>query len=187
MRLSGKKTKRRPPALFSLGGAAFNDDDFAEFRRKYPDCPLPEPLEVLNLTMNRENAEAIASGRKTVEFRDCKPFYGSRIFDKRVMAWREAHKDDATISDYEFQYADPLRQVRRIHFYDTAKTFTLDVSVKETGLIEITDECIQMLHERFNCHEQDENLAILNEMHLPNDERPVLFYFVIDKILDNSL
>ena len=169
--------------LFSYGGAAPTPEGLAEFRRKYPECPRPEPLEVLNLTMNRENAEAIACGMKTVEFRECKPFYGSRIFDKKVLAWRDAHADDTSILDDEFQYADPVRQVRRIHFYDTAKTFTLDVTVKETGLIEVTEECVRMLQERFGCHEQDENLAILEAQRIPREERPVLFYFAIDKVI----
>ena len=135
--------------------------------------------------MNRENAEAIASGRKTVEFRECKPFYGSRIFDKRVMAWRVAHVDDVCISDNEFRYADPVRQVSRIHFYDTAKTFTLDVSVKETGLMAYTEEDMQFLHD-LGCFEMDDNYAILNSENVPLDERPVEFFFVIDKILSSS-
>ena len=145
--MSVPKTKRRLPALFSYGGSQISPERSAEFYRKYPDCLRPEPLDRLALPLKREYAEAIIAGIKPVEFRECKPHYGNRIFDKAVMHWRDLHDADPSVSDEDFACADPIRQVRQIHFYDYNGTWFLDVSVKETGLIAITDADIKMLQD----------------------------------------
>lgn len=102
------------------------------------------------------------------------------------MHWRDLHDADRSISDEDFACADPIRQVRQIHFYDYNGTWFLDVSIKETGLISITEKDIRMLHERFNCHDCDEDLARLNTLGIPENERPLLFYFAINKVLSSS-
>ncbi len=122
-----------------------------------------------------------------MEFRESRPFYWARIYDKAVMKWIDAHEHDASVSDEDFDCADPVRPVRTIHFYNYNKTWSLDVSVKETGMVALTDEGVRMLQERFSCHEQDENYAILNAQGVPQNERPILFYFAIDRVLSSSL
>ena len=102
------------------------------------------------------------------------------------MAWRDEHEQDATITDEDYACADPIRQVRLIHFYDYNGTWYLDVSIKETGLITITDTDIHMLQERFGCHDYDEDPARLADMGIPDYERPALFYFAIDQIIAKS-
>lgn len=67
------------------------------------------------------------------------------------------------------------------------KTLSLDVTVKETGIVSLSEEGIQMLHERFNCHEMDENYAAVIREGIPESKRPLYFYFVIDSILDSIL
>ena len=119
---------------------------------------------------------------KTVEFRECKPHYGNRIFDKAVMRWRDLHNADPSVSDEDFACADPIRQVRQIHFYDYNGTWSLDVAVKETGIIAITESDIKMLQNRFGCHDYDEDPARLAAMGIPENERPLLFYFAINKV-----
>ena len=135
--------------------------------------------------MKRDYAEAIVAGRKTVEFRDYIEHYGNRLLDKDVMRWRE--KNDTRLTDQDLMYANPIREVRMIHFYDYNGSWALDVAVKETGLVSIVYEDVKMLQERFSCHEQDHNLATLNSQNVPESERPVLFYFAIDGILSSSL
>ena len=135
--------------------------------------------------MSRENAERILSGEKTVEFREFKEHYGRMVLDKNVMKWRE--DNDAVLSDEDLAYADPVRFVRTIHFYDYNKTFTLDVTVKETGIICINDEDVKMLQERFGCHEQDGNLAILNKKAVSDEERPLFLYFAIDHVVESNM
>ena len=135
--------------------------------------------------MSRENAERILSGEKTVEFREFKEHYGRMVLDKKVMKWREDY--DAVLTDEDLAYADPLRQVRTIHFYDYNKTFTLDVTVKETGIICVNGADVTMLQERFGCHEQDANLAILDKQAVPEEERPLYLYFAISQVINSTL
>ncbi|MBQ6577384.1 MAG: hypothetical protein IJL91_06520 [Bacteroidales bacterium] len=127
------------------------------------------------------------AGTKTVEFRDFTPFYHSRLYDKAVMKWIDDHGNDESISDEDFFCANPVRPVRSIHFYNYSKTLSLDVAVKETGIVSLTEEGIQMLHERFNCHELDENYEYCNANAISESERPLYFYFVIDLILFSNL
>ena len=172
--MSATKT-RRSPALFNLGGARPSPERSAEFYRKYPDCPRPEPLDRLALTLERDKAEMIVAGTKTVEFRDFTPFYHSRLYDKAVMKWIDDHGNDESISDEDFFCANPVRPVRSIHFYNYSKTLSLDVAVKETGIVSLTEEGIQMLHERFNCHELDENYEYCKANAISESERPLYF------------
>lgn len=126
------------------------------------------------------------AGTKTVEFREVKPHYSNRILDKHVMAWRDLHDQDTSIPDEEYECADPIRQVRVIHFYDYNGTWSLDVAIKRTGLITITEADIQMLQRDFNCHDYDADPARLAAMGIPESERPALFYFAIDRVLDSK-
>lgn len=178
---------RRSPALFNLGGARPSPERSAEFYSKYPDCPRPEPLDRLALPLEREKAEMIAAGTKTVEFRGFTPFYHSRLYDKDVMKWIDDHGNDKSISDEDFFCADPVRPIRTIHFYNYNKTWTLDVAVKETGIVSLTEDGIQMLHERFNCHEMDDNYAAVIREGIPENERPLYFYFAINSIINSTL
>ncbi len=41
-----------------------------------------------------------------------------------------------------------------------------------------------MLHERFNCHEMDENYAAVLREGIPENKRPMFFYFAIDKAIE---
>ncbi len=176
-----------PPALFSYGGPQISSERSAEFYRKYPECPRPEPLDRLALPLKREFAEAIVAGTKSVEFREVKPHYSNRILDKRVMAWRDLHDQDTSIPDEEYECADPIRQVRTIHFYDYNGTWSLDVAIKRTGLITITESDIRMLQRDFGCHDYDDDPARLAAMGIPESERPALFYFAIDKVLGTTI
>lgn len=176
----------RAPALFRYGGSQITPERSAEFYRKHPDCPRPEPLDRLALPLKREYAEAIVAGTKTVEFREVKPHYSNRILDKHVMAWRDLHDQDTSIPDEEYECADPIRQVRVIHFYDYNGTWSLDVAIKRTGLITITEADIQMLQRDFHCHDYDADPARLAAMGIPESERPALFYFAIDRVLDSK-
>ena len=144
-------------------------------------------MDKLALPLKRKYAEEIVAGTKVVEFREVKPHYGNRIFDKRVMAWRDLHVEDGNVSNEEFDCADPVRQVRMIHFYDYNGTWSLDVSIKETGIIALDNEGLAYLNTAFNCHEMDDALAELSAAGVPEDERPLLFYFAIDTIISSHL
>lgn len=96
-------------------------------------------------------------------------------------------RNDDSISDEDFFCADPVRPVRTIHFYNYSKTLSLDVAIKETGIVSLTEDGIHMLHERFNCHELDENYAAVLREGIPENERPLLFYFAIDQVIESSL
>lgn len=57
-----------------------------EFMEKYK-APACEPIEVLDLVMRREFAEAILSGEKKVEVRNGSEHYFNRLTDKKVNQW----------------------------------------------------------------------------------------------------
>lgn len=139
------------------------------------------------LTLERDKAEKILAGTKTVEFRAFSPFYHSRLYDKAVMKWIDDHGTDDTISDEEFLCADPVRQVQTIHFYNYHKTWTLDVSIQENGIVSLTEEGIQMLHEHLNCHEMDDNYAAVVRAGIPKNKRPLFLYFAIHQVQRTTL
>ncbi len=174
--------RRRFPALFSYGGAS--DEGLAEFRRKYPDCPIVQPLDCLSLPLKREFAEDIVSGRKTVEYREFKSHYHKRLLDKEALKWVNEH--NAMLTDDEIMYANPIRPVRRIHFYDYNGTWSLDVSIKETGTFSFKASDIRHQHE-LGSHDYDEDYEEFQARGVPESQRPILYYFAIDRIISSNL
>ena len=89
-----------------------------EFLEKYH-APESEPIDLLNLIMRREFAEAILSGEKKVEIRTCSKHYFNRLTDKKVDKWMEEHCNDEDMDMEAFdEFTCSNRPVRSIHFHN---------------------------------------------------------------------
>lgn len=157
--------------------------DFEEFYAKYPDCPISQDVETLNLIMKRNYAENIKNGDKTVEFRSFSPFYCNKLYDKNVDAWVAAHPNNEEVKKaVENVIVRSMRIVHNLHFYNYNNSWTMDVECIENGVILLCKEDVKMLQDNFNCHELDEDLMRYEKAHIPENERPLLFYFAVGQV-----
>lgn len=156
------------------------------FQEKYPDFKPAKDIETLNLVMIRKYAKEIINGTKKVEYRTYSDHYVGRLFDKNVLEFMKKHQGDNIVEQaIEDGIVDPLRMVRKIHFHDYNNTWFLDVDVSVNDSIALTKEDVEMLHSEFDSHEMDE---LLDSLELKREkERPLYFFFVIDKVTDTNL
>lgn len=160
-----------------------------EFFEKYPECPRDPHIEVLDLVMKREWAEKILSGEKKIEFRDFSDFYCNRLYDKETFDFVDKMLDEDNMEAVLAQnvFFSPIKQVYVIHFHNYNNSWFLDVSLKTNDYLTIQDEDIEFLHKEFNCHELDDDLKKCKEMKISQKNRPQMFYFVIDEVLNTNL
>ena len=152
-----------------------------ELRAKYPDYCEAADVEVLNLIMKKEFAEAILRGEKKVELRSYSQHYCERLIDKKVTKFIEAHSDDPDV----LAWCDNLRFVKKIHFHNYNNSWFLDVECTANDWVAARDEDDKFLQERFGCDELTEMTRDLNAKKAKN--RPIFFYFAIGKVIDTNL
>ena len=167
-----------------------------EFLAAYPDAPVSEDIECLNLIMRKEFAMQILSGEKKVEVRAYSQFYYNRLFDKNVMAWGDAKAEEMTKEGVDegivnafvtdcVDYLNPLRQVKKIHFHNYDNTWYLDVECTANYQLAVVRDQVEQLQMLYDCHEFDEMLVDLEKQKAK--DRPLYFYFVVGEILGTNL
>lgn len=155
------------------------------FHAKYPDCPRSEDIECLNLVMKKEYAEQIARGEKTVEYRAYSKHYRSRMYDKAVGEYMEAHADDEQLIEQVLDFEPVLRQVKKIRFHNYNNTWHLDVECVANDVCVATREDGEYIRDEYGNSELLEEALELEKNKVK--DLPVFFFYVLGEILDNGL
>lgn len=161
------------------------EEELEAFHTKYPDCPRTEHIECLNLVMKKEYAEQIARGEKTVEYRAYSPHYRSRMYDKAVGKYMEAHADDEQFIEQVLDFEPVLRQVKKIHFHNYNNTWHLDVECVANDVCVATREDGEYIRDEYGNSELLEEALELEKNNVK--DLPIFFFYVLGKILDNGL
>ena len=162
------------------------DAQISAFKEKYPDFKPAKAIEVLNLIMTRKNAKEILEGKKKVEYRAYTDHYIGRLFDKDVLEFLKKHgEEEDVIKAQEDGIVDPLRVVKTIHFHDYNNSWYLDCDVLVNDTCIVMKEDIDFLHEKYDSHDLDEMYEALELK--KEKERPLFFFFVVDKVKETTL
>jgi len=156
----------------------------AAFFAKYPECPISDEIECLNLIMKREFAEAILRGEKTVEYRSYSQHYCNRLFDKKVQAY-EPNIADEDIADFE-DFAAPLRVVKKIHFHNYENSWWLDVEVVYNYICAPCKDDVDAIESEYGDSELREMQEEFDKKKT-RTERPLFFFFALGEVLGTNL
>ena len=149
--------------------------------KNHPEFIEAKDVECLNLPMKKEYALQILRGTKPLEFRAYSDFYISRLIDKRVSDFIDSHMDD----DEVLMFYNDIRQVKKIHFYNYAKTWYLDIECDFNDVFQLTRPDIEFLHSEYGVHDFDKDLEMFEQA--GEEQRPFFFYFVCGKVLGTNL
>ena len=139
-----------------------NKEDFdaqvSAFKERYPDFKPAKPIEVLNLIMTRKNAKEIL---------------------------KKHGEEEDVIKAQEEGIVDPLRVVKEIHFHDYNNSWYLDCDVLVNDTCIVMKEDMDFLHKEYDSHDLDEMYEALELK--KERERPLFFFFVVDKVTKTTL
>ena len=125
-------------------------------------------------------------GKKKVEYRAYTDHYIGRLFDKDVLEFLKKHgEEEDVIKAQEDGIVDPLRVVKTIHFHDYNNSWYLDCDVLVNDTCIVMKEDIDFLHEKYDSHDLDEMYEALELK--KEKERPLFFFFVVDKVTETTL
>lgn len=139
-------------------------------------------VEAFDLIMQKKFAKEIISGKKKVEFRSFSPYYIDRFMDKAVAKRNE--KAGLQWGDEGFE--DDFKAIEAIHFHDYNNSWFLDVTIGSIGMFCVDTQDIDEYAGDYPEFEDYRADAIKND-ELPEEDRPMLFYLLIEKIVATNL
>lgn len=152
-----------------------------EFYKTHPDCPEAKPIECLNLIMRKEFANQILNGEKKCEIRAFSKHYFDRLYDKDVLNYIQKNIQDDSVEEF----AEPLREVKKIHFHNYNNSWFLDVECDLTTYIFAMKKDAEWV---LNTYGDDEILKLSKDFDAKKEmNRPMFFLFGIGKILDTNI
>jgi len=130
------------------------------------------------LIMRKPNAQAILSGKKTLEIRQFSNRYVKMFTDfeqvEKNAKLREEGRDDECQSSCR-------GDIGVVHFYSTGAPWFLDVKIDEIGIATMCEEDIKFLNDEYDFHDYDNEWQQFND--LPFNEKPMFYYLHISDIL----
>lgn len=141
-----------------------------------------QQVEAYDLLMKKQFALDIIEGRKTVEVRSFTDHYISRFLDKEVMKRNQKRKLKMNDPAYENEFKD----IWFIHFHDYNNSWYLDVAIDTVGMCIVDSFDIERLMAEYPGFSDLLEDAKKNDS-LPDDDKPMIFYFVIDEIVATNL
>lgn len=141
-----------------------------------------QQVEAYDLLMRKEYAQEIISGKKKVEFRSFSDHYCDRFFDKATVKRNQNNGRHMGDDGFENEFKD----VWYIHFHNYNNTWYLDVEISETGMFCVDSQDVEEFARDYPDFADYLPDARENDK-LPEDERPMLFYLVIDKVVSTNL
>jgi len=134
-------------------------------------------VQAYDFLMKKENALDIVSGKKKVEIRSFSDYYHKILTDKE-----QDEKNHENIDEYIV----PIRtDIEFIHFHNYNNSWFLNVKIDEIGLSMMDKEDIEMLEEDFNFHDFDNEWQQYSN--LPDEEKPMFYWFSITEVIDHNL
>lgn len=162
------------------------DDNFFD---RYPECPRPKHIHRFDWVISKQIAMDIDNGQRECVVEPYMPELDATLIDSKAESfynWALKNHVEEAVNNHNIIYSDDV-SIETIHFHDKDNTWHLDVDCDYNGHLIATSEAVDEKRDSIGLRDLDDIVRILDKARIPEEGRPMFFYFHVEAIISTNL